>query len=175
MPTATAAGEGFSLRVQYPPAGWDVAPRVVPALRSPHELCALSNRRLRILPRVSDQNTPDVGGLGAAGCLIWIYYQVLGDPVIDDPARPPIPDYGRYSYPLVYGESQVFPRRLDYDWGPDLIWRRLGHNLAPSPARPEPAALTVMIWEGRRLPAADLRAARQIVTSVSVSSAPAAG
>lgn len=168
MPTATATGEGFSLRVRYPPAGWDVAPQVVPALRSPHELCALSNRRLRILPRVSEQNTPDVSGLGAAGCLIWIYYQVLGDPAIEDPERPPIPDYSRYSYPLVYGESQLFPR-LDYDWGADLIWRRLGHNLRPVPARPEPAALTVMIWEGRRLPAADLRAVKQIVTSVSVS------
>lgn len=169
MPTATATGQGFSLRIQYPPAGWDAAPGVVPALRSPHELCALSNRRLRILPAVSGQNIPDVGGLGASGCLIWIYYQVLGDPAIDDPARPLIPDYSRYSYPLVYGEAQIFPPRLDYDWGTDLIWRRLGHNLPPTPARPEPAALTVMIWEGRRLNAGDLRAAREIVTSVSVS------
>lgn len=169
MPTATATGEGFSLRVRYPPAGWDVAPRVVPALRSPHELCALSNRRLRILPRVSEQNTPDVSGLGVAGCLIWIYYQVLGDPAIDDPERPLIPDYRRYSYPLVYGESQVFPPRADYAWGTELTWRRLGHNLGPAPARPEPAALTVMIWEGRQLPAASLRAAQQIVASVSVS------
>src|SRR5487761_1784305 len=135
MPTATATGEGFSLRVRYPPAGWDVAPRVVPALRAPHEMCALSNRRLRILPAVSDQNTPDVTGLGASGCLIWIYYEVLGDPAIDDPARPLIPDYRRYSYPLVYSEAQVFPER-DYDWGANLIWRRLGHNLDPVPARP---------------------------------------
>jgi hypothetical protein len=169
MPTATATGEGFSVRVRVPPAGWDVAPRVIPALRSPHELCVLSNRRLRTLPVTSDQNTPDVTGLGASGCLIWIYYEVLGDPVIDDPARPPIPDYSRYSYPLVYGESQVFPPGVDYDWGTSLIWRRLGYNLAPAPARPEPAALTVMIWEGRRLPAGDLRMARQIVTSVAVS------
>jgi hypothetical protein len=168
MPTATATGEGFSLRVQYPPAGWDVAPRVVPALRSPHEMCALSNRRLRILPAVSDQNTPDLSGLGPGGCLIWIYYEVLGDPAIDDPARPLIPDYHRYSYPLVYGESQVFPP-LDYDWGEDLIWRRLGHNLRPDPARPQQAALTVMIWEGRRLATADLRTAKQIVTSIEVS------
>lgn len=169
MPTATATGKGFSLRVRYPPAGWDVAPRVIPALQSPHELCVLSNRRLRTLPVTSDQNTPDVAGLGASGCLIWIYYQVLGDPVIDDPARPPIPDYSRYSYPLVFGESQVFPRNLDYDWGTDLIWRRLGHNLAPTPARPEPAALTVMIWQGRQLPTSDHRATQDIVTSVSVS------
>ena len=167
MPTATAVGAGFRLRVQYPPAGWDAAPRVIPALRSPHELCVLSNRRLRTLPAVSEQNTPDVSGLGVSGCLIWMYYEVLGDPAIDDPGRPPIPDYRRYSYPLVYSESQVFPR-LDYDWGEDLIWRRLGHNLAPVPGRPEPAALTVMIWEGRRLARADLRAAKQIVTSVEV-------
>lgn len=169
MPTANATGEGFSLRVRYPQAGWDIAPRVVPALRSPHELCALSNRRLRILPRTSDQNTPDVDSLGPSGCLIWIYYQVLGDPAIDDPARPPIADYSRYSYPLVYGESKVFPPRLDYDWGSSLIWRRLGHNLPPAKARPEPAALTVMIWEGRQLPASDLRAVQAIVTSVSIS------
>src|SRR5579862_7761250 len=120
MPTATAAGQGFSLHVRYPSAGWDVAPRVVPALRAPHELCALSNRRLRTLPVTSDQNTPDVDDLGPSGCLIWIYYEVLGVPVIDDPARPPIHDYSHYSYPLVYGESQVFPPHLDYDWGTNL-------------------------------------------------------
>ena len=168
MPTATATGKGFGLRVRYPPAGWDIASRVVPALRSPHELCALSNRRLRTLPVTSDQNTPDVSGLGPSGCLIWIYYEVLGDPAIDDPARPPIPDYSRYSYPLAYGESQVFPPDLDYDWGTNLTWRRLGRNLAPTPARPQPAALTVMIWAGRRLAASDLRATQEIVASVSV-------
>jgi hypothetical protein len=168
MLTATATGRGFTLTVRYPPAGWDFAPSVVPALRSPHELCAISNRRLRRLPATSDQNTPDVGGLGASGHLIWIYYEVRGDPVIDDPARPPIPDYRRYSYPLVYGESQIFPVGVDYAWGADLIWRRAGRNLAPTAARPEPAALTVMIWEGARVSAADLRAAEAIVASVRV-------
>jgi len=168
MLTATATGRGFTLTVRYPPAGWDFAPSVVPALRSPHELCAISNRRLRRLPATSDQNTPDVGGLGASGHLIWIYYQVRGDPVIDDQARPPIPDYRRYSYPLVYGESQIFPAGVDYTWGADLIWRRVGRNLAPTAARPEPAALTVMIWEGARVSAADLRAAEAIVASVRV-------
>jgi hypothetical protein len=128
----------------------------------------LSNRRLRKLPATSDRNTPDVSRLDAAGCLIWIYYEVLNDPVIDDPARPPIPDYSRYSYPLAYSESQVFPRRRDYAWGADVIWRRVGRNLAPTPARPHPAALTVMIWEGTRIPAEDLRAAEAIVASVSV-------
>ena len=87
----------------------------------------------------------------------------------DDPARPPIPDYSRYSYPLVYGESQVFPAHLDYGWRSGLIWRRVGHNLAPSAARPEPAALTVMIWEGTGVSAADLHAAQAIVGSVRVS------
>jgi len=168
MVTSTATGRGFTLTVRYPPACWDFAPSVVPALRSPHELCAISNRRLRRLPATSDQNTPDVGGLGASGHLIWIYYQVRGDPVIDDPARPPIPDYRRYSYPLAYGESQIFPAGVDYAWGADLIWRRVGRNLAPTPARPEPAALTVMIWEGARVSAADLRAAEAIVASVRV-------
>jgi hypothetical protein len=167
MLTRTATGQGFRMTVQYPPAGWDFARSVVPALRSPHELCAISNRRLRRLPATSDENTPDVDGLGASGHLIWIYYQVRGDPAIDDPAQPPIPDYHRYSYPLVYGESQIFPR-LDYDWGPDLIWRRVGHNLAPTAARPEPTALTVMIWEGTGVSAADLRAAQAIVASVRV-------
>jgi hypothetical protein len=171
MPTATATAPGFSLTVRYPPVGWDFAPRVVPALRSPHELGALSNRPMRPLPATSDQNTPDVSGLGAAGCLLWMYYEVRGDPVIDDPARPPIPDYSRYSYPLVYGESQVFPRRRDYAWAADLIWRRVGRNLGPVPARPQPAALTVMIWEGSRMSAGDLRAAAAIVASVSVAAA----
>lgn len=168
MPTAAATGNGFRLSVRYPQAGWHVAPSVVPALRSPHELCALSNRRLRTLPATSDQNTPDVSGLDASGCLIWMYYEVLNDPAIDDPARPPIPDYNRYSYPLVYSQAQVFPRRRDYAWGAELTWRRAGHNLAPVPARPDPAALTVMIWEGTRASADDLRAAAAIVASVSV-------
>jgi hypothetical protein len=168
MLTRTETGQGFRMTVRYPSAGWDFAASVVPALRSPHELCAISNRRLRRLPATSDQNTPDVAGLGASGYLIWIYYEVRGDPVIDDPARPPIPDYRRYSYPLVYAESQVFPTRIDYDWGSELIWRRVGHNLAPTAARPEPAALTVMIWEGARVSAADLRAAEAIVASVRV-------
>jgi hypothetical protein len=169
MRTQTAAGNGFRISVRYPSAGWDYASSVVPALRSPHELCAISNRRLRRLPATSDENTPDAGSLGASGHLIWMYYEVAGDPVIDDPARPPIPDYGRYSYPLVYGEAQVFPAHRDYGWGSDLIWQRAGHNLAPSAARPEPAALTVMTWKGTRVPAADLHAARAIVASVRVS------
>lgn len=168
MPTTAATGNGFRLTVSYPLAGWDFAPSVVPALRSPHELCAISNRPLRRLPAASDQNTPDLGGLGAAGCLIWIYYEVRGDPVIADPARPPIPDYSRYSYPLAYGEAQVFPPKLAYAWGADFVWRRVGHNLAPTPARPDPAALTVMTWEGPRLSAADRHAVGVIVASVRV-------
>lgn len=168
MPIRTAAGNGFSLSVEYPPAGWDFAARVVPALRSPHELGALSNRPLRTLPATSDQNTPDVSALDGSGLLIWMYYEVLNDPVINDPARPPIPDYRRYSYPLVYDEAQVFPRRRDYAWGADLIWRRVGHNLGSAPGRPDPAALTVMIWAGTRVAAHDLRAAEAIVASVRV-------
>ncbi|HEY2578712.1 MAG TPA: hypothetical protein VGI74_20605 [Streptosporangiaceae bacterium] len=50
----------------------------------------------------------------------------------------------------------------------NLIWRRVGHNLTPAPARPDAAALTVMIWEGARVSAGDLRAAEAIVASVSV-------
>lgn len=167
MPIQAATGPGFTLSVRYPSAGWDFAPSVVPALRSPHELCALSNRPLRKLPAQSAENTPDVSGLGASGLLIWIYYEARNDQLINDRARPPIPDYSRYSYPLVYGEAQVFPAR-DYSWGTDLIWRRVGHNLAPAPARPGPVAVTVMIWEGARVSAGDLRAAEAIVASVSV-------
>jgi hypothetical protein len=168
MPTAAATGNGFRLTVSYPPGGWDVAPRVVPALLSPHELCAISNRPLRRLPATSDQNTPDLSGLGPAGCLIWIYYEVRSDPAIADPGRPPIPDYSRYAYPLVYAEAQVFPRNLDYAWGADFTWRRAGRNLAPTPARPHPAALTVMTWEGPRLPAADRQAVAAIMASVRI-------
>ena len=78
MVTRDGDGRGFTLTVRYPPAGWDFAPSVVPALRSPHELCAISNRRLRRLPATSDQNTPDVGGLGASGHLIWIVLPSAG-------------------------------------------------------------------------------------------------
>jgi hypothetical protein len=128
---------------------------------------------LRKLPVTSDQNTPDVSALGATGILIWIYYEVLGEvlgnPVIRDPERPPIPDYSRFSYPLVYGESQLFPPQLAYDWSSSILWRRVGRNLEPNTQRPEPAALTVMIWEGMRASADDLRTAETVVGSVSVS------
>jgi hypothetical protein len=167
MPIRTATGPGFTVSVRYPSAGWDFAPSVVPALRSPHELCALSNRPLRTLPAVSEENTPDVSRLGASGLLIWVYYEVRSDPLTNDPGRPPIPDYSRYSYPFDYGEAQVFPAR-DYAWGADLSWRRVGHNLAPALTRPDPVAVTVMVWQGTRVSAADLRAAGAIVASVSV-------
>ncbi len=48
-------------------------------------------------------------------------------------------------------------------------WRRLGHNLAPTVRRPEPAALTVMIWEGTSASADDVDAVEAMVASVSIS------
>jgi hypothetical protein len=164
MPTRTAAGNGFNLTVEYPESGWHVASKVVPALRSPHELCAISNRPLRQVPITSEENRPDISALGAAGYLIWIYYEVLGDPVIGDPELPPIPDYSRYSYPLAYNESQVL-----YGWSSSILWRRLGHNLAPTAQRPERAALTVMIWEGTSASADDRHVIEAMVASASIS------
>lgn len=155
------------LAVDYPENGWFAASSVVPALRSPHELSVLSNRPLLKAPVTSQQNQPDLSNLDAAGLLIWIYYEVLGDPVINDPARPPIPDYRHYSYPLVYSEAQVFPRGLDYEWSSDLVWMRLGHNLPPNQQRPERAALTVMIWKGTQASPGDLQATKDIVQSIS--------
>jgi len=155
--------------VQYPETGWYAASSVVPALHSPHELCVISNRRLRQVPATSEQNTPDISALDAAGYLIWFYYEMLGDSAIRDPQRPPIPDYRRYSYPLVYSDSQVFPAQLKYDWSEQILWRRLGHNLAPTARRPEPTAITVMIWEGIRASVQDLHAAEAMVASVSIS------
>lgn len=172
MKMRKASGHGFDLTVKYP-QGWYSADRVVPNLFSPHELCVVSNRPLRRVPATSDQNRPDVSALGPEGYLIWIYYEVLGEvlgsPVIPDPERPPIPDYSRFSYPMNYSESQVFPVQLDYDWGTGLIWRRVGRNLAPTASRPAPAALTVMIWEGKNASVEDLRAVESVVQSVSVS------
>ena len=125
MRTHEVPGIGFSLSVKYPEAGWYAASSIVPNLYSPRELGAISNRPLRKLPVTSDQNTPDVSALGATGILIWIYYEVLGEvlgnPVIRDPERPPIPDYSRFSYPLVYGESQLFPPQLAYDWSSSIL------------------------------------------------------
>lgn len=171
MQTLKAVGLGFELTVKHP-WHWHVASRVVPNLYSPHELCTISNRPLRQVPITSDQNRPDVSALGSKGYLIWIYYEVLGEvlgnPIIRDPERPPIPDYSRYSYPLEYRESQLFPVQLDYEWDSSLLWRRVGHNLSPTARRPEPAALTVMIWEGIRASADDLRIVEEIVASVSV-------
>lgn len=173
MPIHKAAGLGFNLAVQYPQTGWHVAAGVVPNLYSPHELCVMSNRPLRPVPVTSDQNHPDMSALGTTGCLIWIYYEVLGEvlgnPVTPDPSRPPIPDYSRYSYPLVYSESEMFPPQLTYDWSSNVLWRRLGRNLPPNAQRPEPAALTVMIWEGTQASADDLHAIETVVGSVSIS------
>ncbi len=171
MRTRNLAGFGFQLAVDHP-VDWHFGRRLVPNLYSPRELCTISNRPLRPVPVTSTQNRPDLSNLDSHGYLIWIYYEVLGevigDPTIPDPTRPPIPDYSRYSYPLAYSESQLFPR-LSYDWGSDLQWRRVGHNLGPTAERPEPAALTVMVWEGVRTSAADLRIVEGIVSSVSVS------
>jgi hypothetical protein len=127
----------------------------------------ISNRRLREVPVTSRLNRPDLNNLDAAGLLLWIYYEVYGDPVIDDPTKPPIPDYSHYSYPLVYSEAQVFPQQIDYEWSSDLVWMRLGHNLPPNQQRPERAALTVMIWKGTQANAGDLQATRDMVKSVS--------
>ncbi len=69
----------------------------------------------------------------------------------------------------MYSQSQVFPVQLDYEWGAKFVWRRVGHNLAPTTERPEPAALTVMIWEGLAASADDIHTAEAIVESVSVS------
>ena len=168
MLTRTAAGDGFSLSVKYPETGWYVASSVVPALHSPHELCVISNRRLRRVPITSEENTPDIRALDAAGYLIWIYYEVLGDHIFD-PRRPPIPDYSRYSYPLVYSESQLFPVQLHYDWSEQILWRRVGHNLGPTRRRPQRAAVTVMIWEGTHASDRDVNAAEAMVASVSIS------
>lgn len=47
MSTQTAQGSGFGMTVAVPEEGWYAAPSVVPALRSPHELTAISNRPLQ--------------------------------------------------------------------------------------------------------------------------------
>jgi len=167
-----AAGLGFRLAIDYPER-WHVLSRAVPNLYTPRELCTISNRPIRPVPITSQQNRPNLSYLDASGVLIWVYYEVHGEvmtqPPIRDPLRPPIPDYSRYSYPLVYGESQLFPRLLDYEWSPDILWRRVGRNLAPTAARPERAALTVMVWEGVRTSTADVRSIEEVVASVSVS------
>jgi hypothetical protein len=157
------------MTVAVPEEGWYAAPSVVPALRSPHELTAISNRPLQQVPATSEQNTPAISALDAAGYLIWVYYEIQGDPLIDDQERPPIPDYSRFSYPFVYSESQLFPPQVDYGWSSAILWRRVGLNLAPTTQRPEPAALTVMIWEGTSASAGDVQAAEDIVGSVTVS------
>jgi hypothetical protein len=162
-----ANGSAFALSASLPAAGWYTAPSVVPALHSPHELCAISNRPLQQVPPTSELNHPAIEPLDAAAIFLWVYYEVLGDPAIDDPERPPIPDYARYSYPFVYSESEVFPVQPVYDWDHTrFVWRRVGRNLPPTAARPQPTALTVMIWEGVQAKANDLQAARTTVASI---------
>lgn len=171
MQTRKAAGLGFRLTIDYPER-WHIVSRAVPNLYSPRELCTLSNRPIRQVPVTSSQNRPNLKDLDASGFLIWVYYEVHGQvmtqPPIRDPLRPPIPDYSRYSYPLVYGESQLFPVQLDYEWRSDVLWRRVGHNLAPTAARPEATALTVMVWEGVRTSEEDVRSIEEVVASISV-------
>jgi hypothetical protein len=169
LTTQTAQGDGFGLSLECPTSGWYTAPSVVPALRSPHELLAVSNRSLKQVPITSEENRPAIDDLDPSSFFIWVYYEVLGDPVIGDPSKPPIPDYSRFSYPFVYSESQVFPAQTAYDWNSsDFIWRRVGRNLAPTLSRPQPAALTVMVWEGTNTSASDARTTEAIVESVSV-------
>lgn len=166
--TATAAASSFALTVQYPES-WYQAASVVPWLRSPHELCAISSRPLQQVPSDSEQNFPMVQALDASGYLIWICYQVFEDPTIDDPQHPLIPNYSRFSYPFVYSEAELFPPQLDYEWNRGLLWRRVGLNLSASLERPEEAALTVMFWEGSGASSFDVQSAEAIVESVSVS------
>lgn len=165
----SAPGDGFYITLEYPRPGWHHASKVVPWLRSPHELATISNRPLQKVPKGNYQNVPMVQVLDAGAYLIWVYYQVFRDPSIDDPHHPLIPDYTRFSYPFEYSEAQLFPPQLDYEWSRNLLWRRVGLNLPPTPARPEKAALTVMFWEGTRASVADTRVAEAIVRSVSVS------
>lgn len=169
LATHTAKGSGFAISAEYPASAWYVAPSVVPALHSPHELGSISNRPLQQVPASSEENRPAVDLLDAAAVYVWIYYEVLGDPSIGDASRPPIPDYSGFSYPFEYNESQVFPAHAAYDWDPAVLtWRRLGRNLPPNVQRAQPAALTVMVWEGTRASVEDVRAAEAIVKSVSV-------
>jgi hypothetical protein len=166
----SAAGEGFQLRVSYPATGWYAAASVVPALRSPHELFAFSNRPLQEVPATSDQNRPLIGQLDSASMFIWGYYEVFADPETKDPNPAPIPDYSRFSFPFEYAESQAFPSQSAYDWSAsDFVWRRVGLNLASNPRRPRPAALTVMVWEGTASTASDVTAVEAVLSSVAVS------
>jgi hypothetical protein len=170
LETETATGDGFAVNAKYPTVGWYAAPAVVPALRSPHELCAISNRPLKIVPSTSEENRPAIDELDPASMFIWVYYEVLGDPVIGDPTRPPIPDYSRFSYPFVYRESEVFAAQTAYNWSSSSFqWRRVGLNIAPTASRPQPTALTVMVWEGTKSSAADVSATDAIVRSITVS------
>jgi hypothetical protein len=169
MAPRTATGEGFTLTVSSPPEDWYAAASVVPALRSPHELFAFSNRPLQQVPPATEENHPAIGELDSAAMFIWGYYEVLGDPEIGDPSRPPIPDYSRYSLPFAYNDSEAFPSQSAYDWSPtNFIWRRIGLDLPPNAQRAQRAALTVMVWEGTTSSVDDVSVAASILSSVAV-------
>lgn len=162
-----------SVSVDVPTTGWYASQSVVPTLKAPHELFALSNRPLVQVPASTpDAHMPLIEELDPAAFFVWGYYEVLCDPWLGlgPTICPPIPEYGgRFSYPFVYSDSEVFPSQNAFDWSPtDFVWRRLGRDLPPTTGRTEPAALTVMVWEGTQSTLADTQAAIDIVASIAL-------
>lgn len=150
-------GRPVALRARYPDS-WYFSEKPVPALSIPRQLFGLSTRPISLVPEDSAQPRPMVSDLGADAMFVWCYCQSPLDP---DPSDPDVvPDYSRFSFPLQYRESEVFPSYDAREWrSADFLWRRVGFTVGGW-------TVTVWIWEGTRATEQDVADAETIVASV---------
>lgn len=157
MAAMSVPADGFSVAVTYPDS-WSFAPNCVPNLIVPRQLFGLSNRPIQVTPPSMSQPRPMLSTLDSGAMFIWSYYQVPGDPNPDEPDV--LPDYGRYSLPLTYDESEVLPAYAAREWSPSqFLWRRIGFVN-------KNVTVTVWIWEGTSASFDDVQMAKQTVASV---------
>lgn len=157
LPLLVCQNPHVSVNVQYP-SDWHAVKKCVPKLVIPRELFAISNRPIVQTPLDSSQPRPMIQALSARDMFVWCYSQVPGDP---DPVHPDaVPDYSRYSMPLRYLESEVFPSTDAREWdSSDFLWRRVGFDT-------DGVVVTVWVWEGTKADAPLISAAEEIVGSV---------
>lgn len=147
----------FALELSAP-SGWDVARSAVPNLVHPHELVAMSNRPIQPTPADSSQPRPMIASLDPAAIFVWAYFQHKDDPEMT--AAEDLPDYERFTLPLDYSDSEVFPAYEAREWDPrNFLWRRVG-------LRVRDTWLTVWMWEGMAAKLTDVDALKAIVKSI---------
>jgi hypothetical protein len=141
------------------PEGWFFARKAVPKLVVPRELFVAATSELKATPSETSQPRPWVQTLTASDMVVWCYHQRPEDPDPLDPLA--VPDYSRFTLPLAYSESEVFPSTDAREWSPAVfLWRRIGFPLGS-------ARVSVWIWEGTRAQNEALQATERLLASVS--------